>query len=145
MPTPTTYTEGAFAAYLAATLDGLADVLGWNADDRHVREAVTDALLEYDESSIGSITGGTNIRRLRALGRRAIWRAVVQATANFYSLTDNGQKLERQQIHDHAVKALEMAETDCRAFGDDPSFVATLLTVERVRDPYVVIPDSERV
>lgn len=143
MPPPLVYSESIFADYLASVLDKLADALGWDASDPRVQEAVTDALLEYGESTISAITGGTNIRRLRALGRRAIWRAVVQATAGDYTMTDNGQTLERAQMQAQALKALELAEYECIEFS--PTYVASVLAISRPHDPYRVIPDSERI
>ena len=143
MPVPTVYNEAGFAAYLTSVLDKLADTLDWDASDPRVQEAVTDTLLEYGASNIATIVDGTGIRRLRALGRRAIWRAVVQATANFYSLSDNGQKLERQQVNEQAREAFKLAEAECLEF--DPIYAAQVVKINRPHDPYTVMPDEERV
>lgn len=144
MAIPTVYSATSLAVYLKYVPGDIIAVLGWDENTPQVQEAVNDALLEYGDTDISAITGSDGIRRLRALGRRAIWRAIVQTTANWYSITDNGQKLERQQVHDHAVAQLAQADDDCRAAGADPALAVGVLNVQRVRDPYVVVPDSER-
>jgi sulfite reductase alpha subunit-like flavoprotein len=144
MAVPTAYTTTSLAVYLKYVPGDIIDVLGWNTDSPQVQEAVNDALLEYGVTDAATITGIDELRRLRALGRRAIWRAIVQATANWYSITDNGQKLERQQVHAQALTAYEQADNDCRAAGADPALAVNVIHVQRVRDPYAVIPDAER-
>lgn len=144
MAVPTAYTTTSLAVYLKYVPGDIIDVLGWNTDSPQVQEAVNDALLEYGVTDAASITGTDEIRRLRALGRRAIWRAIVQATANWYGITDNGQVLDRQQVHAQALLAFEQADNDCRAAGADPALAVNVIHVQRVRDPYAVIPDAER-
>lgn len=142
MPVPTSYSEAIFADYLASQIDQVAGVLGWDAGSVQVAEAVNDALLDAGVSTIASVT---DIRALRALGRRAIWRAVVQATAGNYSFTDIAQqKFERQQVNAQAREMLKLAESDVRALGADRDFAVSILTVARVKDPYLVLPDEER-
>lgn len=113
MPVPVAYTESGFAAYLTSVLDKLADALDWDEGDPRVLEAVTDALLEYGTTDIATVTAPNDLRGLRALGRRAIWRAVVQATAGKYDFSDSDAKFTRSQIQEMALKALERAERDC--------------------------------
>lgn len=144
MPVPTVYSEGSLAVYLVDVLGPLAAVLGWDTDTPNVRESVTDALLDCDELDISTFTSTLGLRKLRTLGRRAIWRAVVQATASFYAFTDVGQQqFSRQQINDQARKMLELAETECAQW--DPAYAVGIVSVRRPNDPYVVIPDTERV
>ncbi len=145
MPVPTSYTEAAFADYLASVLGDLAGALGWDAGSTQVIEAVNDALLESDTSNIASVT---DIRGLRALGRRAIWRAVVQATAGNYSFATYEQRFDRQQVNEQAREMLKIAEGDCQALGlavDDLVFGARVFRVQRPHDPYIVLPDEQRV
>jgi hypothetical protein len=146
VPVATQYTEGAFAEYLVSVLDGLASTLDWNSGDPRVQEALADALLEYGDTTIGNISGTDNLRKLRALGRRAIWRAVVQASVGHYSFTDVAQqKFSREQVNEQARKMLELAELDCRAAGADAGYAVSLVSISRPHDPYAVIPDEERV
>jgi hypothetical protein len=145
VPPPLVYSEALFADYLVTVLDSIATVLGWDTGSPQVQEAVADALLDLGSTSIASVT---DIRGLRAVGRRAIWRAVVQATAGNYSITDNGQKLERQQVNDQARKMLELVEADCQTLGvglAGAGLPAFIWRIDRPRDPYDIRPEEERV
>lgn len=113
MPPPTAYSESIFADYLAGRLADLGPVLGWDAGSEAVIEAVNDALLEYGTTDISLVTGAANIKALRALGRRAIWRAVVQAVAGNYDFADSDAKFTRSQVQAMALEALKRAEADC--------------------------------
>lgn len=114
MPLPTAYTEIAFADYLASVLGEMASIIGWDAGSVQVIEAINDALLDMGESDITAVT---DFRGLRALGRRAIWRAVAQATASDYSFSSDGQRFDRQQINMQALALLKVAEDDCLKAG----------------------------
>lgn len=146
MPAPAVYSEILFADYLTGQIQQVAAALGWDAGSAQVREAVNDALLDLDKTDIAS---ATDIRGLRALGRRAIWRAVVQATTSNYSFTDVAQqKFDRQQVNTQAQAMLKIAEADCQALGvgtDSSVFAVQIMRVSRPHDPYVVLPDEERV
>lgn len=149
MPPVTVYSEATFADYLYGRLGEVGGMLGWTAGSEPVMEALNDALYEYGETTIANIIGsdglkGTNaLRRLRALGRRAIWRAAVQATAGKYEFGDAGQTFNRAQIHEHAKAALELAETECREW--DPMYAVGIVSVNRPADPYIVIQDAQRI
>lgn len=145
MPVPTTYSEHRLSEYLISQLEELADVLGWSSGSVQVAEAVNDALLDYGEPTISAITGATALRKLRALGRRAIWRAVVQATVGDYSFSSDGQRFDRQQVNEQARKMLELAEIDCRVTGADPDYAVQIVSISRPHDPYAVILDEDRV
>lgn len=143
MPPPTTYSEAILADYLASALGDLADVLGWTAGSPQVQEAVTDALLEMGVTAIALVATPLQIRGLRALGRRAIWRAAVQATSAKYDFGDSDARFTRSQMHSQALESLKMAETDCLRW--DPDYSASIIGVKRPSDPYIVLQDSERV
>jgi|SRR5579859_146334 len=148
MPPVLTYTEPIFADYLFGVLDDVGGMLGWTPGSPAVQEALNDALLEYGETTIANIVsvdgvqGTRQIRRLRALGRRAIWRAVVQATAGKYSFGDAGQTFDRKEINEMAREALKLAQTDCLEW--DPAYAVGIVSVNRPSDPYIVISDAQR-
>jgi len=142
---PTSYTEASFSRYLLTSLDQVGVTLGWDVTDLVVNEAVYDALFDYGETDITAISGAPNLRRIRALGRRAIWRAVVQATSDYYSITDNGQRLERQQVNAQARQSLTLAEQDCIAIGAASEYGVTVHAIVRPHDPYAVLDDDVRV
>jgi hypothetical protein len=100
-------------------IDQVAGALGWDAGSVPVLEAVNDALLDLAVSNIASVT---DIRGLRALGRRAIWRAVVQATAGNYAFTDVAQQtFNRQQVNAQAQAMLKIAEATVRRSVSQPA------------------------
>lgn len=143
MPLPTQYSEAVFADYLASVLDEVGSVLGWDAGSVQVIEAVNDALLDLGVTDIALATTARQIRGLRALGRRAIWRGVVQAVAAKYDFSDSDAKFTRSQIQAMALEALKQADNDCLEFS--PSYAATIVRISRPQDPYVVLEDSSRV
>jgi hypothetical protein len=143
MPPPTTYSEAIFTDYMFSVLGEVGDLLKWTAGSAQVQEALTDALLEYGETTIGNITGTKNLRHLRAFGRRAIWRAVVQATSGKYDFSDSDAHFTRSQLNSQARESLKIAETECLEW--DPAYAVSIVSVKRPHDPYQVILDSERV
>jgi hypothetical protein len=142
MPVPTQYSEANLAEYIVSVLDEVASLLGWDNGTPQVQEALADTLLEYGQTDLAQITGTTSIRRLRALGRRAIWRAVVQATAGKYDFRDSDATFTRSQINSQAREMLKLAETDCLEFS--ATYAVSIVSINRPHDPYSVRPDSER-
>lgn len=143
MPPPTQYSEAQFCDYLASVLHEVAPIIDWDAGSVQVLEAKNDALLELGQTDIALITSTKDLRGLRALGRRAIWRAVVQAVSAKYDFSDSDAKFTRSQIQAMALESLKLAESDCLEFS--PMYAATIVRVSRPQDPYQVIPDTERV
>ncbi len=148
MPVVTQYSESIFSDYMFSVLGEVGSMLNWTPGSPAVQEALNDALLDYGETTITNIVGtsglkGTNaLRRLRALGRRAIWRAVVQATAGKYAFSDESASFHREQINEMAREALKIAELDCLAW--DPNYAVGVVSVTRPADPYIVIQDAQR-
>lgn len=143
MVAPAVYSESQFADYLWSQLGQVGDVLGWDAGSVPVIEAVNDAMLDAEVATIGN---AADIRELRALGRRAIWRAVVQATTGNYAFSQGDQTFNRQQVNAQAREMLKLAEAECQLLG--AGIVGDIVTISRVTrpyDPYSVLPDEERV
>lgn len=143
MPAPTQYSEAIFADYLYGVIGEAATMLGWTAGSFQVQEAVADTLLDLNLSSIALAVTPFQLRGLRTLGRRAIWRAVVHATAWKFDFSDADARFSRSQIHAQALENLALAETDCLSWS--PTYAASLVGVNRTADPYIVIPDSARI
>lgn len=142
MPVPTQYSEATFTEYQVSVLGSLASQLGWDNGSPQVQEAMADALLEFGQTSIAAITEPVDMRRLRALGRRAIWRAAVQATAGKYDFRDSDASFNRSQINAQAREMLKLAEADALEFS--PTYAVSIVSINRPHDPYSVRPDEER-
>jgi hypothetical protein len=143
MPAPTSYSEGIFRDYLVGVLDELAGIVGWDSGSPPVVEACSDALLELGISDISTVTKPRDVLGLRALGRRAIWRAVVQAVSARYDITASEGTFSRSKIQAMALESLKLAENDCLQFS--PAYAVQVVRVSRPQDPYAVLPDEQRV
>src|SRR5690349_11002269 len=129
MPAPTSYTEAIFRDYLVGVLDELASIVGWDIGSPPVVEACNDALLELGVSDIATVTKPRDVLGLRALGRRAIWRAVVQAVSARYDFADSDAKFTRSQIQEMALESLKLAENDCLQFS--PAYAVQVVKISR--------------
>jgi hypothetical protein len=117
MPLPAFYTEALFADFLVGVLGEVADAIGWDAGSVQVLEAVNDALLHYGTTAITSVTSSDGMYKLRALGKRAIWRAVAQNVASRYDFQDSDAKFTRSQVQAMALKAIDIADAECAEAG----------------------------
>lgn len=79
-------------------------------DASTVYDTITDeALLQY---GVLTIAEATDAMKLRAIGRIEAWRAVAQETASdTYFLAENSS-YSRNQIHEFALRQLEIAESE---------------------------------
>lgn len=140
MPIPTAYTEPELAQFALTQLGDLATALSWAVETPSVTEAVTDALLAY---GVSAIVDATDVPKLRALGRVAIWRAVARATAGHHRFGADQMSFDRQQVHEHALKMVGEAEREAAALGVGPyGLVVTAVVRDSASDPYAVHPDQ---
>lgn len=144
MPVPTAYDEATLGAYLAGVLGELADTLGWDGSSDPVAEAVTDALLAY--GGVATCAAADDVRKLRALGRVAIWRQAVGSLAARSGFSADGARFDRQQQQEMALKALALAEAEAAPYGGGggAGYAVGRDTVRYPDDPYLPIPDAER-
>lgn len=146
MATPTSYTEESLATYMHDVAGGIATVLGWTVAGNSYAEPVNETLFAYGTDDIGTVSGPVNLRKLRALARREMWRQAVATFAGWvdYSAAD-GQSSRDSQYQAQCIEALNTARLDCLELGlSDASNVATVGRIIHVDDPYVYLPDSER-
>jgi hypothetical protein len=140
VPAPTTYSEDALRQFQLTTLGPLAGVLGWTSTVYPaVVEAANDALLAYPAATIAD---ATNVPRLRALARVAIWRAVARETAGNYRFSTDGQAFDRQQIHEHALAMVAEAEREGGAVGAGPAMLVASVVRDDTSDPYAAHPSQ---
>lgn len=141
MPIPVAYTEADLAAFQLNILDTLAATLAWTSVTPAVLEAVNDAVLAY---GVADIAGATDIAKLRALARVAIWRAVARATAGFYQFGLDQMTFNRQQVHAQAMTMIGEAERDATALGVGAGARLIVASVARDSDsdPYAAHPSQ---
>lgn len=143
MPVLTSYSEPIFRAYLVSVLHEVATIIGWDTGSPQVEEAKNDALLDFGSTDISTVTSTRDMRALRALGRRAIWRAVAQAVSAKYDFSDADARFTRSQIQAMALESLKLAEADCLEF--NPNYAVSVSRVSRPHDPYAVLEDATRI
>lgn len=134
MPLPTVYTEESLAAFMHASLSTTADVLGWSVAAGNYDEIVNDTLLALDADDLSALTGRENLLKVRAFARRALWSAVVAATAGEIDFKADGGEYDRAAIHEHALANLATAERDCVPYDD--SFSVQVGSFYHSQDPY---------
>jgi hypothetical protein len=126
-------------------LGNVATVLGWDEASGHYDEPIAEAVAAYGADAIGDISGRDNLRKLRALARREVWRAVMQAAAAHYDFTTDGQSFKRSQLYTQAEKAFQQAEADCLALGvADSGYSVGRESIIYPMDPYSYYSDEER-
>lgn len=121
MSTPVSYSAASLALYLHGVLGPLADVLGWAPATEpdgpgSYAEIITDALLD---AGWHDLDGADDVRKLRALSRRALWRAAVEALASHVDLTTpEGLSVRESGLQAQALAALARAEAAAAAYDD---------------------------
>jgi hypothetical protein len=144
MPVPTAYTEQQLAVLMRHLLGGTADdALGWvegTSDAGDYAEPVVDALLLY---GVTTIAAATDVGRLRAAARVAVWRAAMQALADRHQYSLENDQIAIQQHYDHAEKQAALAEADAMAYGLTGGATVTRTTLRATQDPYAYIPENE--
>lgn len=122
----TSYTEDALKVYLAAVLGDTATYLKWTVADGDYDEVVNEALYSYGADAIGDISGRANIRKLRMIARRELWRAVMAAASRKHSITSSspgGGSTNEGMVFDHAKEMFEMESENIKR--DYPSLSLT--------------------
>lgn len=142
MAIPNTYTEDELAVFMDSILAGVADVLEWSPAGGDYAESVNEALLAYGTDDISTITGLDNIKKLRALARREVWRSVMSATAADYDFSADGGRYSRSMIHKMATDNFLKAEAETMIY--DSNYQVGIDTVTHKHDPYQYLPEDER-
>lgn len=111
MPIPTVYTELQLAEYMHQVLgdDEVARDLGWSVVEGDYDEAVEETMLALGVDDLAGVTGLANIRLLRAVARRELWRLVMQRTAHKTDTNTEGGNEAHSQIHTHARAMFQIA------------------------------------
>lgn len=131
MAPPSGYTEATLATFMHSTVGRMATVLGW-ANPASYAEPINETLLAYGAADVAD---ASDIRKLRAIARREVWRAAVEGLASAYDLTADSSSFKRSQMLTQARTALQMAITATLAYDDD--YVITIDRSSQLIDPYV--------
>lgn len=107
MSLPTTGDE--LAVWIVdVVLQGTAAALEWTIDSPPVVNVVDEIELILGHA----VADDTDPRTMLALARREAWRAAVSGTADRFRVSSDGQTVDLQQVHEHAVAMLDRAESD---------------------------------
>lgn len=142
MALPTSYTETTYKTYLHSILNqgGFADDMGWSVAGGQYNEIVNDALLYYDASDITTITGASNINKIRMAGQLALWESVLTATTHYrQSSTPDGASSSLNQVWEHAQKQVDMLRIKAASLGLSGVSIYPPIRVKGIRitdDPY---------
>lgn len=119
----------------------MAAALSWTTASDAVQEAVYDAAILLGVSDVGDVT---DIPKLRAAVRLAVWRAAVGALAGQVTFTDTGVSFNLSDLQAQAERALAIAERDAAVLGVEPAMTARVDRIVWKHDPYAVHLDSVR-
>jgi hypothetical protein len=115
MATPTSYTEATLKEYLHGCTQRAGINLGWSIAEGNYDETVADT-----ELALGTaVADTTNIRALRAVARRELWRAVMQATSHLATAQTGaaGSIAYGKTVFDRAKDLHAQASTEVEMLG----------------------------
>ena len=140
MAVPTGYTEATLKAYMQAALGATATSLGWTVALGSYDEPMNEALLRYGTTDVTSISGISNLIKIRALARREAWAAVLAEVSSDYDFEDEAGRNDRSQVHRMAEK--NYARTVSEAMVYDPDYEVTPVTID-YDDPYQAYDEND--
>lgn len=143
MSLPAAYTEATLKAFIHTDLGAHAEYLEWTAAAGSYDEVVNDALAAYGASDIATITGATNIQKLRTLARVYAMRRVVNQYASKFDFSADGNSVSRSQLNAMAEKALGRYESEAMAWL--PEYAVNVQRVDHPHNPYNSIDAEDRV
>lgn len=146
MAAPSSYTESTFKAYLVdEVLAGVATELDWTSASATVTNAVNETLLALNSDDITEFSTLLLVRKLRAFGRREIWRQAAQVTAAEINVMADGAQAQLSQLHAQckAMFSMEASNVVMNYGGDDGELEAEAPAVvlrrrATVIDPYTI-------
>jgi hypothetical protein len=135
---PTSYTEATLKAFMHATIGAVADSLEWTTVGTKYDEAMIETLLAY---GVTDIANATDIKKLRALARREVWRSVLAEVSSDIDFSADGARYSQQQLFTMAQQQFQMASADATPFDSSGSNVVSLETVN-YGDPYMPLEEE---
>jgi hypothetical protein len=138
MPPATSYTESTLADFMLDEIGQMATILSWS-DLSDVQAAVNRAIRAY---GVAAIASATDMDKLEALARVAIWQRVADYTVAAIKVSSDGASFDRQQIHEHATEKLKAAQAEALAY--DSAYEVGVDRLKFIHDPYEVIDEDDR-
>lgn len=144
MAAPSSYTEATFKTYLVdEVLGDVATELEWTTASTAVGNAVNETLLALNSEDITEFSSLLLVRKLRAFGRREIWRQAAQFTAAQINVMADGAQAQLSQLHAQCKAMFDMESLNVLSNygGDDGQLEseAPRATIQRravITDPY---------
>ena len=134
MPVPDAYTEEALAAAMNQWVSTTAVLLGWSVDDGSYDDPIIDALSWY---GVTDIANATDVKKLRALARVAVWESAASALASSVDWSRGAESVRSSQAYENALKQLAAARKRAADEGYTIGPVAALVVSDIVyHDPY---------
>lgn len=119
------------ADYLHAYLGNLAAQLNWNVESGSYNSAVIETLEKY---GVETEAQATNTKKLHALGKVELWKAVLREVSFDYDFSADGASYKRSQLHELVSKNLAEAFLD--AFPYLPEYQIEVGEFTTEEDPY---------
>lgn len=115
MAIPDRYSETTLAEFMLRELRSVAGELGWSDTnpDGDFQDAVDDTLVLY---GVNDIDNASNIPKLRALARYAVWKAAQKDAASHTDFSADGGSFSEDQLYQHVTAQLNRATMDARPF-----------------------------
>lgn len=132
MALPTSYDEAALAEYMVSV--GVAPLADLGQSSADLGFPVRRALRAY---GVSDIADATDMTKLEALAEYAIWDWIVSQYVTRYGISLDGERLDRQQLYEHAKDRLKDARAVAGSYGVGAAAVK-MVNVIRDQDPYAV-------
>lgn len=144
MSVPTSYTEATLKAFMHSVAGGNATIMGWTVDGGSYDEAVNSALMAFGETTIGNITGLTNIVKLRAFAVVELWRMGINQCSVAPDGSADGRSVSRGSQRESLKDKLDMALSEAMQHGYS-GYEVGVANSGYLDSPYATTPVSERV
>jgi len=142
MALPASYTEATLKSFIHAELGTHASYLEWTVDGGSYDEIVNDALGMYGASDIATITGASNIQKLRTIARLCAYRKVMDQYAAKFDFSADGNSIQHSQLH--AMAKATVARLESEAAPWLPEYAVNVQRIDHPHNPYNSIDYDDR-
>lgn len=135
----TSYTPQTLASFIQQQLADIATFLGWvntSYPDGDFDEVINSTLLSLDKTQSAELAAITDVQKVRRVAMYHAWKQAQQRSILAIDFTADGLTANRDQIFKHIQEMALTAEAEIAEYGIASGYVATVLTIDRARDPY---------